>query len=80
MSAPAPGIMTDDKGHPSTMRWISMILTVAAVLFAANEAALFWYEKAGNPILIFYFLGAAIAGKGGQKGLELWLAKPPPGL
>ena len=66
------GMFTEEDGKPSTMRLISLLLALAAIALAGNEAALAWAGQgdAGNMTLVLYFLGASIGGKIGQKFME----------
>ena len=71
-TASRPGMFTEDNGKPSSMRLISLLLALAAIGLAGNEAALAWAGQAeqGNMTLVLYFLGASIGGKIGQKFME----------
>ncbi len=65
---PKVGIMTDDQGNPSSMRWMSMGCVVVAVLIAGYAML---YGKGDPGIdLTLIFLVAGLAPKTFQKFAE----------
>lgn len=65
---PKVGIMTDDQGNPSSMRWMSMGCVVVAVLIAVYAM----YQGKADPgiDLTLIFLVAGLAPKTFQKFAE----------
>lgn len=73
---PSGKTFSEHGGKPSTMRALAVGALVIAGLLAANDAALAWYDKAGNPLTVLYFLAAAFGGKAGQRFIEGRTPKP----
>ena len=66
-----PGYLTDEQGHRSNMRLLSLLSLLAAILLALNDAGMAWMDKDGVGIAyIIPFLGGAFGGKFAQKFLE----------
>lgn len=61
--------MTDNDGHPSSMRLMSMLALIVASVLACVEV-FGWGSDNGNTQLVLYFLVAAFAPKAVQKFAE----------
>ena len=66
---PRGGVLTDEHGNPSSMRWMAVgSFAVAAVLALLEPLGL--ASQPVNQDLILYFLIGAFGGKVGQKFAE----------
>lgn len=67
-------LLEEDNGNASTMRLISIMLVIAAIIFGGYILyAKIDTELAGQIFFGCLFFG--VAGKAGQKALELYLGK-----
>ena len=61
--------MTDDSGHPSSMRLMSVLALVTAAVLAF-VSVFGWGSGSGNTELVLYFLVAVFGPKAVQKFAE----------
>lgn len=71
------GVLTDDEGNVSTMRFLSWLCVFAAI---GGMCIIGFRDNApvdSLEMLVLYFLIFGIGGKGAQKAVEVFKAKKP---
>ena len=77
-NSPEHGYLTDDHGHPSSMRLMSMVALIAAIAFGAITLLNANVNDTNGLYLTALFLVAAFAPKALQKFAEAQFPQVPP--